>query len=358
MNIPEITAAEAALQIEHGALIGVGGFGPAGSPKYIIPQLAQRARQEHAAGRPFKVSVVTGASIGASCDGELAEADAIDRRFPFSVNAQLRQAFNTGRVRYNDLNLSDNASHLRQGVTGQIDWGIIEACDVQEIHGRVRIYLTAGIGIAPTICRLAKNGVFIELNAWHSTRLIGMHDIYEIEAPWFRSPVRITQPVEHIGMPYIETTPDRIRGIVYTNAPDEAREMLPATPATLQIGQNLADFLVWNMKQGYIFKDRLTLQSGVGSAANAVVGALGSQPEVPNFNIYTEVLQEEPLRLIREGRITAASTGALTISSTHLKDLYENIDQYRGRLLLRPSEISNSPGFWSPQPWQPNRSGS
>ena len=116
MNIPEITAAEAASQIEHGALIGVGGFGPAGSPKYIIPQLAQRARQEHAAGRPFKVSVVTGASIGASCDGELAEADAIDRRFPFSVNAQLRQAFNTGRVRYNDLNLSDNASHLRQGV--------------------------------------------------------------------------------------------------------------------------------------------------------------------------------------------------------------------------------------------------
>lgn len=343
MIIPEITAVEAASQIEHGALIGVGGFGPAGSPKYIIPQLAQRARQEHAAGRPFKVSVVTGASIGASCDGELAEADAIDRRFPFSVNAQLRQAFNSGRVRYNDLNLSDNASHLRQGVTGQIDWGIIEACDVQEIHGHVRIYLTAGIGIAPTICRLAKNGVFIELNSWHSTRLIGMHDIYEIEAPWFRSPVRITQPIEHIGMPYIETTPDRIRGIVYTNAPDEAREMLPATPATLQIGQNLADFLVWNMKQGYIFKDRLTLQSGVGSAANAVVGALGSQPEVPNFNIYTEVLQEEPLRLIREGRITAASTGALTIGSEHLKDLYENIDQYRGRLLLRPSEISNCP---------------
>ena len=92
MNIPEITAAEAASQIEHGALIGVGGFGPAGSPKYIIPQLAQRARQEHAAGRPFKVSVVTGASIGASCDGELAEADAIEA----AVQKALDAGFRTG----------------------------------------------------------------------------------------------------------------------------------------------------------------------------------------------------------------------------------------------------------------------
>lgn len=343
MNIPEITAAQAAEQIGHGSLIGVGGFGPAGSPKHIIPALAQRARIEHSQGRPFKVSVVTGASIGASCDGELADAEAMDRRFPFSVNPRLRQAYNSGKVKYHDLNLSDNASHLRQGVTGEIDWGIIEACEVQEIQGRVRIYLTAGIGIAPTICRLAKNGVFIELNTWHSTRLIGMHDIYEIEAPWFRSPVRITQPVEYIGMPYIEIEARRIRGIVMTHTPDEAREMLPPTPATQLIGQNLADFLVWNMNRGFIFKNRLTLQSGVGSAANAVVGALGSQPEVPNFNLYTEVLQEEPLRLIREGRIVAASTGALTVSSKDLCDLYENIDQFRGRLLLRPSEISNCP---------------
>ena len=343
MTIPCMTAQEAAALVCHGDLLGIGGFGPAGSPKCIPPAIAEKATVEHAAGRPFKVDVVTGASIGASCDGTLAAADAIDRRLPFSVNPDIRKAYNARRVRYTDLNLSDNASHLRQGITGQVDWAIIEACDVQEVRGKYRIYLTAGIGIAPTICRLARKGIFIEINSWHSTKLIGMHDIYEIEDPWFRAPIRITQPIEHIGLPFIEVDAERITGIVECHLPDEARTMTPSTEVTQQIGQNMADFLVWNMQMGYIFKNKLTLQSGVGSGANAVLGALGSCPEVPNFNIYTEVLQEEPLHLIREGRVVAASTGALTISSEHLKDLYANINEFRGRLLLRPSEISNCP---------------
>ena len=172
MMIPEITAAEAASMIQNGDMLAVGGFGPAGSPKVITPALAAKARKELEAGREFKVNVVTGASIGASCDGELAAADAVDRRLPFSVNPEMRKAYNAGRVRYTDLNLSDNASHLRQGLTGHITWGIIEACDVQEVRGKLRIYLTAGIGIAPTICRLAEKGVFIELNSWHSASLV------------------------------------------------------------------------------------------------------------------------------------------------------------------------------------------
>ena len=134
MTIPQLTAAEAAAMISHGDLIAVGGFGPAGSPKVIPPALAAKARSEHEAGRPFKVSIVTGASIGASCDGQLSEADAVERRLPFSVNASMRKAYNEGRVKYTDLNLSDNASHLRQGLTGQVAYGIIEACDVQEVQ--------------------------------------------------------------------------------------------------------------------------------------------------------------------------------------------------------------------------------
>ena len=339
-----MSPAEAAGLIQHGQLLGVGGFGPAGAPKVITPALAERARAEHSQGRDFRVHVVTGASIGASCDGELAAADAIDRRLPFSVNAELRRAFNEGRVRYTDLNLSDNACQLRQGITGQMDWGIVEACHLERIEGgMVRVYLTAGIGIAPTIFRLAREGVFVELNAWHGHHLMGIHDIYEIEDPWFRSPVLITHLMEKIGRPYVEVPAYRIRGIVHTDLPDEARSMTAPTEVTRRIGANVAEFLRWNMQRGYIYRDKLILQSGVGSGANAVLGALGDSPDVPNFHIYTEVLQEEPLRLIREGRVVSASTGALTISSEHLKEVYQNMDEYRGRLLLRPSEISNCP---------------
>ena len=262
---------------------------------------------------------------------------------PFSVNADLRRAYNNGQVRYMDLNLSDNASHLRQGLTGQVDWGIIEACDIQEVRGKLRVFLTAGIGIAPTICRIAQKGVFIELNTWHSSRIIGMHDIYEIEDPWFRAPVRITQPIEIIGLPYIEVSPEQVRGIVTTHLPDETRPMAEGNDITRRIGGHTADFLLWNMRQGYVFPDKLILQSGVGSGANAVLGALGGSPHIPNFSIYTEVLQEEPLRLIREGRVVAASTGALTVSPEHLQEVYDHINDYRGRLLIRPSEISNCP---------------
>lgn len=341
MTIPEITAEQAAELIQHGDLIAVGGFGPAGSPKVIPPALAQKARREHAAGREFKVNIVTGASIGSSCDGELAAAEAVDRRLPFSVNADMRRAYNAGKVRYMDLNLSDNASHLRQGLTGAITYGIIEAVDVQEVQGKLRIYLTAGIGIAPTICRLAQKGVFIEVNSWHSTRIIGMHDIYEIEDPWFRAPVRITHPIEIIGLPYIEVSPEHVLGIVNTHLPDEARTMNQGSEVTDLIGEHMADFLVWNMKKGYVFRNKLILQSGVGSGANAVIGALARSSEVPNFSIYTEVLQEEPMRLISEGRVLSASTGALTLSPEHLQDMYNHMNDYRGRLLLRPSEISN-----------------
>ena len=116
MSISTITPQEAAALVQHGDTIGVGGFGPAGAPKCITPEIAKRARAEHAAGRPFKISVVTGASIGASCDGELAAADAIDRRFPFSVNAEIRKAYNEGRVRYMDLNLSDMPPTCAKGL--------------------------------------------------------------------------------------------------------------------------------------------------------------------------------------------------------------------------------------------------
>lgn len=343
MTLPYLTADEAAAYICHGDMIGIGGFGPAGSPKSIVPAIAARAREEHAVGRPFKIDVVTGASIGASCDGELAAADAIDRRMPFSVNADIRKAYNEGRVRYTDLNLSDNAKQLRQGFNGDVTWGIIEACDIEEVDGKLRIYPTAGIGIAPTILRLAKNGCFVEVNRWHSTNIKGLHDIYEIEDPWFRTPIGITQPAQRIGRSYVEVDRNRVAGVVECNVPDESRSMTAGTPITEKIGQNMANFLLWNMQRGYINGNRLIMQSGVGSGANAVLGALGRCDAVPDFNIYTEVLQEEPLRLIREGRVQTASTGALTIGNESLQELYAHIDDYRNRIVVRPSEISNSP---------------
>ena len=68
------------------------------------------------------------------------------------------------------------------------------------------------------------------------------------------------------------------------------------------------------MRAGRIPQSFLPLQSGVGDIANAVLGALGAHPEIPNFQMYTEVLQDSVIPLLENGRCRFASTCSLTLS--------------------------------------------
>ena len=343
MDFNKITAAEAAAQIQNGETIGLSGFTPAGTAKCVTAELAKKAEAEHAAGRPFKVSIFTGASTGQSCDGAMSNAQAIDFRAPYTTNPDFRKRVNQNELRYSDLNLSNMATQIRQGYLGDVHWAILEACALEKVGSKARIYLTAAGGISPTVARLAKKGIFVELNAFHSAKSIGMHDVYEIQDHPFRTPIMITKASDRIGKPYVEVDADRILGVIECDIPDEARSFKDADPITTQIGQNVADFLLFNLKQGLIPQSFLNLQSGVGSGANAVLGALGQCPEVPNFNIYTEVLQDAPVGLMKQGRVLSASTCSLTVTNECLKDIYDNMDFFKDKLVVRPSEISNCP---------------
>ena len=343
MDFNKISAAEAAALIQNGQTIGLSGFTPAGVPKCTPAEIAKKAAAEHAAGRPFKISVFTGASTGQSCDGELSNAEAIDFRAPYTTNPDFRKNVNRNSLNYSDLNLSNMATQIRQGYLGPVNWAIIEACDVERVGSKAHIYLTAAGGISPTVCRLATEGIIIELNAFHSPKSKGIHDVYEIEDHPHRTPIMINKASDRIGKPYVEVDASRIVGVVECNIPDEARAFKDPDPITSQIGQNVADFLLANMKQGLIPSSFLNLQSGVGSGANAVLGALGHCPEVPDFNIYTEVLQDAPVGLMKQGRVLSASACSLTVTNECLLDIYDNMDFFKDKLVLRPSEISNSP---------------
>lgn len=343
MAFNKITAAEAAALIKNGDSIGLSGFTPAGTPKCVPAEIAKIAEAEHSAGREFKINILTGASTGQSCDGMLANAQAIKFRTPYTTNADFRTRVNNNEISYSDLNLSNVATQIRQGYLGTLEWAIIEACEVEKVGNKARIYLTAAGGISPTACRLASKGIIIELNAFHSKNCMGIHDVYEIEDHPYRTPIMIMKASDRIGKPYIEVDADRIKGIVECNVADEARGFKDADPITTQIGNNVADFLLANMKSGKIPPTFLNLQSGVGSGANAVLGALGQCPEVPNFNIYTEVLQDAPVQLMRDGRVLSASTCSLTVTNECLQGIYDDMDFFKDKLVLRPSEISNCP---------------
>ena len=334
-----ISAAEAASHIKHGYNIGLSGFTPAGTAKAVTAELAKIAEAEHAAGRPFQVGIFTGASTGDSCDGVLSRCKAIRYRAPYTTNPDFRKAVNNGEIAYNDIHLSQMAQEVRYGFMGKVNVAILEACEVTP-DGKV--YLTAAGGIAPTIARLADE-VIIELNAAHSKAAMSLHDVYEPLDPPYRRDIPIYKPSDRIGLPYVQVDPKKIVGIVETNWPDEARSFSASDPVTDKIGQNVADFLAADMKRGIIPSTFLPLQSGVGNIANAVLGALGRESSIPPFEMYTEVLQDAVVGLIREGRVKFGSTCSLTVTNNCLNGIYEDIDFFRDKLVLRPSEISNSP---------------
>ena len=339
MGFNIISAAEAASYVKHGFNVGLSGFTPAGAPKAVTPEIAKLAEAEHAAGRPFQISIFTGASTGDSADGELIRAKAMRYRAPYTTNSDFRKAVNAGDVAYNDIHLSQMAQELRYGYFGKLDIAIIEACDVTP-DGKV--YLTAGAGISPTIARMADK-VIIELNAAHRKECIGLHDVYEPLDPPYRREIPIYKPSDRIGTPYLQIDPKKIIGIVEVNIPDEARGFTAPDAVTDKIGQNVADFLLADMKRGIIPPTFLPLQSGVGNIANAVLAALGREESIPAFEMYTEVIQDAVIDLIRAGRVKFGSTCSLSVTNECLQGIYDDFDFFKDKLVIRPSEISNSP---------------
>ena len=340
MAFTRITAAEAAALIKNGDNVGLSGFTPAGTPKAVTAEIAKIAHAEHEAGRPYQIGIFTGASTGLSCDGVLAEEKAIRYRAPYTTNAVFRSKVNAGEIAYNDIHLSQMAQELRYGFLGEVDWAILEVC---AIDNDGKVYLTAAGGIAPTVARLAKKGIILELNSFHSPKSIGIHDVYEPKDPPMREPILISKVTDRIGTPYLQIDPNKVVGVVECNIPDEARAFKDADPVTDKIGENVANFLMGEHKKGIIPPGFLPFQSGVGTTANAILGALGSNPDMPAFEVYTEVLQNAIVDLMYKERVKCASTCSLTVTNDVLTDMYNNMDFFRDKLVLRQSEISNSP---------------
>ena len=115
MALTRITAAEAAALIQNGQTIGLSGFTPAGVPKSVPAEIAKKAKHEHEESRPFKVNILTGASTGQSCDGEMSNQHAICFRAPYTTSSDFRRHVNANEISYSDLNLSNMATQIRQG---------------------------------------------------------------------------------------------------------------------------------------------------------------------------------------------------------------------------------------------------
>jgi succinate CoA transferase len=334
-----VSADEAATFVNHGDAVGFSGFTPAGSPKVVPTAIAKRAGAFHAEGKEFKIGVYTGASTGDSLDGALARADAVLFRTPYQSNRDLRDALNKDHAPYFDMHLSSIAPHLRFGFMPKPRIAVIEAAEITDDG---EIVLTSAVGISPTIANLADH-IIIELNTKHPKELRGFHDIFEPLDPPHRLPLTLLTPSERMGTPVIKVDPSKILCVVETYLDDEVGGFTPTDDVTDSIGRNVANFLAQELKSGRIPREFLPIQSGVGNIANAVMASLGTNDEIPPFQMYTEVIQDSVIDLIRSGKVTFASGCSLTITTPVLQSIYKDLDYFRSKIVLRPQEMSNSP---------------
>ncbi|WP_420145198.1 acetyl-CoA hydrolase/transferase family protein [Sphingobium sp.] len=332
-------AAQAAELIGSGDTVGMSGFTGSGYPKAVPMALAERIEAERAAGRPFRISVWTGASTGPELDGALAKADGIEFRLPYNSDPIARERINKGEMNYFDMHLSQVAPMAWQGFLGNLDVAVVEVTAIRDDGGLVP---SSSIGNNKTWLDRAKK-VILEVNRWQNPALEGMHDIYYGTAlPPYRVPIPLVRPDDRIGSAYLRVDPDKVVGVVETDVPDRNLPFAAPDAAANAIAGHLMEFFRHEVARKRLPASLLPIQSGVGNVANAVLSGLVDSP-FDDLTAYTEVIQDGMLDLLDCGKLRMASATAFSLSPQAAERINTGMERYRDRMILRPQEISNHP---------------
>jgi succinyl-CoA:acetate CoA-transferase len=333
------TAEEAARLIRHGDNVGMSGFTGAGYPKAVPPALAARMHAAHSHGEEFRIGLWTGASTAPDADGILAEAHGVARRMPYNSDPVLRREINNGEVEYVDAHLSHSAPQMWFGFFGHLDVAVVEV--VAALPDGLLVPSTS-VGNNKTWLDQADR-VILEVNHWQPRELEGFHDVYYKAAlPPHRLPIPLTEPTQRIGDPYLRVDPAKVVAVVETRAPDRNTQFTEPDDTSRAIAGHLVDFLEHEVSVGRMPADLLPLQSGVGNVANAVLAGLDASP-FHDLVAFTEVIQDGMLDLLDSGTLRFASATSFGLSTEGVARFMDDINRYKGRVLLRSEEISNHP---------------
>lgn len=328
-----MTAEEAASFVENGMTVGMSGFTRAGEPKAVPQALAERAKTS-----PLQITLVTGASLGNDLDKQLTESGVLARRMPFQVDTTLRKAINDGKVMFIDQHLSETVEMMRNKQLARPDIAVIEAVAITEDG---HIVPTTSVGNSASFAVFAKH-IIVEINYELSPELEGLHDVYIPTYRPTRTPVPLVGVEDRIGTQAIAIDPAKIIGIVFNDQQDSPSTVTPPDEETQGIANHLIAFFEREVVEGRLPTNLAPLQAGIGSIANAVMMGLLNSP----FNdlvMYSEVLQDSTFELIDAGKMRFASGSSITLSKDCGDRVFNNLEKYKDKLVLRPQEISNHP---------------
>ncbi|WP_413578382.1 acetyl-CoA hydrolase/transferase family protein [Bdellovibrio sp. HCB290] len=328
-----ISADQAAALIKDGMVVGASGFTKAGDAKATLMALAERAKSH-----PLKINLMTGASLGHNLDGRLAEAGVIARRMPFQADPILRKKINSGEVMFMDQHLGETAELLAYGFLPAIDIAVIE---VAAIYSDGSVLPTTSIGNNLTYARHAKQ-IILEVNTTIPLEIRGFHDIFATGLSPYRQIIPVVEPSSRIGTEVMPIDPDKIVGIVVSAIKDSPAELSAVDDKTQAISDHLMEFFNQEVKKGRLTSQLPPLQTGIGNIANAVFGGF-QKGNFENLQMYSEVLQDSTFDLIDSGKMQFASASSFAVTAQCYEKFFADLDKYRGKILLRPEKISNSP---------------
>lgn len=325
---------------QDGQYLGWSGFTGVGGPKVIPSAIADQVEQS---GNKMGFDLFVGASSDIDIESRWAQLGMINRRSPHQVGKPIANGINEGRINFFDKHLSMWAQDLTYGYytmnrsKNSIDVAIIEATAITEDGG---VILGPSVGGTPELVWMADK-VIIELN----TRLPsfeGLHDINMPVLPPNRQPMPITTVSDRSGTPGLYIPPEKIAGIIESQAQDTVPDNAPADATSQAIAGHLVEFLEHEVKMGRQPPNLNPIQSGIGNIANAVVEGLASA-SFENINVWTEVFQDSFLDFLESGKLEFATATSIRLTNKGFERFFGNWDTFSKKILLRSQQTSNHP---------------
>lgn len=316
--------------------IAISGMTGTGYPK-VVP----RAMSEYVerTGEKFDVVVYGAGTVGVDLEEHLSRIG-IRRRFPIGASAEVtRKLVNSREFEAYDMWLTEYSRWLRDDVLTRrfsgIDIAIVEATGVTE-EGLV---LGTSVDAIPVFIEKAR-GVIVELSLV-KPYMLGLHDIY---VPKINEVIPVRSVLDRIGDRVVKIPKSKVMAVVPSTIDDQRGAYSPGGDIDRRVVENIVDFLSKEASEDPNLRtDYVTLQPAAGPIASLLADRIH---EIGfSLSIWGEIASVRWLKTL-SGNVKAISGSAIyTLPGDERlrEEFYENIDEFKDRVVLRPQAISNSP---------------
>ena len=308
--------------LKHAKTLAFGGMGGQSVPK-VIPKIIGENADNFT-----ELTIYTGGGTTKSFENKISKAN-IARRFYYLSDMDSRSAVNSGKTMMMDYSVSRYSRLLNSEPRTKIDVGVFEATSIEKDG----IVLSLSVDTTPSLIE-ACNKVIIEINR-KKPNLKGLHDIYVTKNGKI---IPLTKANQKIGSKYLRINAKKIEAIIYSDENEENASSYGQTPPAIrEISYNIWEVLVNKIN----FRSTMPLQVGAGSIASSLV----DKSPFNKLKIWCEIAPTKWAGYIDSKIATISASALYNIpgDENYTRKFLDQYDEYIGKIILRPNNITNSP---------------